>query len=280
MDSTPTATLESIQEFGTPHRTNSLRPHLSPVTTSPNKKVAAMSPATLTAALDTITSQISVEQWKNIPKPVCEATTALFNCVEMLKRFTLYQDGRFANMQSKCDQNNTDSLTKIIANQRESTDTMDKTERFLKESMRAFEDKLEKYVDAGQKKLTLDLSDNVQAHISKSQSNLKAWAESKVDDKIAMSEKKEDKKIQLVKDMFNVPSLIGATKCNYKNFTQYVEKMQAMQENFIQKFQDSTSKHATNDKSFGVLMEKMGYIETHFIDVRHELTKKFEDKYA
>ena len=36
--------------------------------------------------------------------------------------------------------------------------------------------------------------------------------------------------------------------------------------------------HSTTDKKLGTLFEKLGFMETHFIDVREELTKKFDDK--
>ena len=36
--------------------------------------------------------------------------------------------------------------------------------------------------------------------------------------------------------------------------------------------------HATMDKKLGIIFEKLGFMETHFIDIREELTKKFEGK--
>ena len=32
------------------------------------------------------------------------------------------------------------------------------------------------------------------------------------------------------------------------------------------------------DKKLGIIFEKLGFMETHFIDIREELTKKFEGK--
>lgn len=70
--------------------------------------------------------------------------------------------------------------------------------------------------------------------------SVKTWAEKKIDDKIAVIEKKFDRKIQTVKDLFSISGYIGLSGCVYQTFGQFVEKQFLMQENFIKKFQDKS----------------------------------------
>lgn len=79
--------------------------------------------------------------------------------------------------------------------------------------------------------------------------------------------------------MFCVPGYIGLSGCVWQTFAQFVEKQALNNENFIKKFQDNTTHHQQIDKKIGMVLEKLGFMETHFIDVREELTKKFNAKY-
>jgi len=110
---------------------------------------------------------------------------------------------------------------------------METMERSLKEKMAIFEEKTEKNIDDREKTVTNKMNASVLEKISLNTSQLKSWAEKKIDDKIIVSEKKEDKKIKECKDMFNVPMFIGPSNCTYANFNDYVLKMVAMSENFI-----------------------------------------------
>lgn len=51
--------------------------------------------------------------------------------------------------------------------------------------------------------------------VSKATLSVKTWAEKKIDDKIAVIEKKFDRKIQTVKDLFSVSGYIGLSGCVY-----------------------------------------------------------------
>lgn len=53
-----------------------------------------------------------------------------------------------------------------------------------------------------------------------------------------MLEKKLEKRIGFVKDMFLVPGIIGGSGCTYKDFQQFVAKTVATCENLLTKFLD------------------------------------------
>ena len=48
--------------------------------------------------------------------------------------------------------------------------------------------------------------------------------------------------------------------CSYPNFQEYVSKMVGFQENMIQKVSDHYTHLVNNDKKFGALMEKLGFM--------------------
>lgn len=62
------------------------------------QKTAVMGPKTLNEKLDLLTGAVQVDLWKNIPKPVCEATSNAFECIESLKKFLLHLDSRLTNL--------------------------------------------------------------------------------------------------------------------------------------------------------------------------------------
>lgn len=49
-------------------------------------------------AIDNCIKVTNVEKWKNIPLPVCSATSEMLQCIDYIKKFILFLDGRFTNL--------------------------------------------------------------------------------------------------------------------------------------------------------------------------------------
>ena len=58
---------------------------------------SAVGPNQLNWAIEGLINSVQPEKWKNIPEPVCQATTRLLSMVDFLKRFVIYQEHRFNN---------------------------------------------------------------------------------------------------------------------------------------------------------------------------------------
>jgi hypothetical protein len=54
--------------------------------------------------------------------------------------------------------------------------------------------------------------------------NLKSWATKTIDDKVNMTEKKNEKKFKELKDQFSIPGFIGSFNCIYNSFPDYIQK--------------------------------------------------------
>ena len=49
-------------------------------------------------AIESVIKSIQPFDWKNIPQPIIEATTGLLSSIDYLKRFALFLDSRFTNL--------------------------------------------------------------------------------------------------------------------------------------------------------------------------------------
>ena len=63
----------------------------------------AIGPSQFSSLIEEITKEVRVQDWKNIPTPLCEFSTGLLHCVEYIKRFVLFQEQRFGNLQLSVD---------------------------------------------------------------------------------------------------------------------------------------------------------------------------------
>jgi hypothetical protein len=52
----------------------------------------------LTQAVNKNLKSIAIDDWKNIPLPLCESTKSLKVCINDLKRFVIFMDNRFTNL--------------------------------------------------------------------------------------------------------------------------------------------------------------------------------------
>jgi uncharacterized phage infection (PIP) family protein YhgE len=75
-----------------------------------------------------------------------------------------------------------------------------------------------------------------------------------------------------------VPSLIGRKQCVFQTYGDFVRGQFSAHENNLERLKDHM-KHLCNlDKSNAMLLEKMSFMETHFIDVREDLTKRLNEQ--
>jgi hypothetical protein len=102
-----------------------------------------MGPTQLSHSIDSAINANAVELWKNIPMPVCEATTAIYQCLDNLKRFALTLDARLIQLGLKGEQQQVENKSTIVAVQRETIDTMNQIEYDTKDRIRSFTDQFE-----------------------------------------------------------------------------------------------------------------------------------------
>ena len=84
-----------------------------------------------------------VDQWKNIPKPVCEATANVFEGIETLKRFSQYLDSRLSSIVSASTESSQECFDLVKSNRREILELVDRVEWSTKERQRELFEKTE-----------------------------------------------------------------------------------------------------------------------------------------
>ena len=77
--------------------------------------------------------------------------------------------------------------------------------------------------------------------------------------------------------MFQVQSYIGKN-CIYQNFEEFVKKIMATNQNFLNKFSDAQSYYSANDKKWAKVFEKIAHMELEHLDAKKELTNKLDEK--
>ena len=85
--------------------------------------------------LEEIIKSIHVEQWKNIPLPVCISTTALMTCINDLKKFSLYMEHRFSNLVASTNQSTIDNFNLTEKFKLQTDEALLEVERRLTEKM-------------------------------------------------------------------------------------------------------------------------------------------------
>jgi hypothetical protein len=57
----------------------------------------ALGPNQLVKELEKISKTIAIDKWKNIPEPLCQATSSLLSMLGYIKKFIIYQETRLNN---------------------------------------------------------------------------------------------------------------------------------------------------------------------------------------
>jgi hypothetical protein len=63
-----------------------------------SKDETVLGPTQLTLAVNRQLKSISIDEWKNIPVPLCESTNSLKKCINDIKKFVIFMDTRFTNL--------------------------------------------------------------------------------------------------------------------------------------------------------------------------------------
>jgi hypothetical protein len=108
--------------------------------------------------------------------------------------------------------------------------------------------------------------------------NLKKWFEKAMKDKLELIDKREDRKLEQIRASFNVPSLIGRKQCVFQTYGDFVRGQFSAHENNLERLKDHMKHLGNLDKSNAMLLEKMSFMETHFIDVREDLIKRLNEQ--
>lgn len=80
------------------------------------QKLTEIGPITLKTGINDIIKTIDINKWKNIPLPLHQSSKALFSCVNLLERFSLFLDHRFNNLTTAANQqwgNIGDDISKV-----------------------------------------------------------------------------------------------------------------------------------------------------------------------
>lgn len=84
---------------------------VEPVSAAPFRRMQtlqAIGPNQLITYLEKIAKEVNVDQWKNIPMPVCEAVQGAYQSVDLLKRFVVFLETRFDKLMTSTSTSNTD----------------------------------------------------------------------------------------------------------------------------------------------------------------------------
>ena len=138
------------------------KPEFQVKQTAAPKEAGVLGPTQLTQAVNKHLKSIAIEEWKNIPLPLCESTKSLKNCVNDLKRFVIFLDGRFTNL-------TTSTATATIENgnlvenfKTEAKETIEAIETKLHNKMNEVQTDLQRKVDLMEARILQVCEKNIQ----------------------------------------------------------------------------------------------------------------------
>lgn len=137
-----------------------------------------------------------VEQWKNIPRPLCDSTRAILKCVECLSRLTEDNDESLRSLDLKLEQMRASCQKQISAVRVQSQTLIDESELRLQDRIADSKDKIEQYIVKREIDLENRLKELLANEVAASAGNLKKWFEKAMKDKLELIDKREDRKLE------------------------------------------------------------------------------------
>ena len=232
----------------------------------------------MAAACEKALRENVVDQWKNIPRPLCDSTSAILHCVDCLRKLAGEHDDSLLSLSHKHEEMRAFSQKQFSAMRIKSQQLIDESELRLQDRIAASKDNLEQYIVKREIDLENRLKDLLGKEVSANVGNLKKWFEKAMKDKLEMVDKREDRKLESIRASFNVPSLIGRKQCVFSTYGDFVRGQFSAHENNLERLKDHMKHLGNLDKSNAMLLEKMSFMETHFIDVREDLNKRLNEQ--